>query len=143
MSFHYVLPTVCSVAIGKLAPSGVKQEDAGEKILSVIRSEFGKIDFAESTGKSKSFKRLKLAAKKQEAAYQTRMAGSTKEVSTKAMDCYNWLADIFEVQGNWGEAAVTVGAVPKEIHDWVTSILANMSPSKEGVSAKDAGLVNA
>jgi hypothetical protein len=140
MSYHYVTPTVCSVAIGKLSPKGVKAEDAAAKVISILRSEFGKIEFAESAVKSKAstFKRLKLNAKKQEASYNTRMAGDTKEVSVKAVDTYNWLSDVHEFELTHGVSSLVEVKVPAEIHDWITGHLASMTPSKEGVSAKDA-----
>jgi hypothetical protein len=143
MSYHYVTPSVCSVAIGRLAPKGVKHEDASGKVVAILRAEFGKIEFAESAGKSKGFKRLKLNGKKQEASYNTRMAGDTKEVSVKAIDTYNWLSDVHEFELTHGTGSLVEVKVPAEIHDWLSSHLANMTPSKEGVSARDAGLVSA
>jgi hypothetical protein len=145
MSYHYVTPSVCSVAIGRLAPKGVKHEDASAKVIAILRAEFGKIEFAESAGKSKAstFKRLKLNGKKQEASYNTRMAGDTKEVSVKAIDTYNWLSDVHEFELTHGTGSLVEVKVPAEIHDWLSSHLANMTPSKEGVSARDAGLVSA
>lgn len=132
MSYQIALPTVALVAIhSAYAQQGVTVEDVRGKVEHHLRSELGKVAFAEAAKAAKpgSFKRLKLNAKAREASYSTRMAGSTKEVATKALDLYDWLADVTEFQMEHGDDSLPVVKVPKEIADYCGLLVGTMVPA--------------
>lgn len=139
MSFHYVFPVVCRAAVFALAPAGVTDEDCEKRLLSVLRTELGKVDFKEVVGKSKAFKRLKIDRKANEVGYSAKMGGSSKAVASGALDLYDWLADVYVFESSWGQGSVTV-SVPKEIHGYIGGLLATMKPSLAASVAIDASL---
>jgi len=132
MSYSIVHTHTAKLAVAKLAPQGVSADDAIAKLGSVLGGHLGAIEFAEKSKKGGKPTRLKFNAKAKEASYASRMAGSTADVSAKAIDTYNWLFDCAEYEAQWGAMVHGDGLnVPKQIANWIADALATMKPAAE------------
>jgi hypothetical protein len=126
MSYSVIVPEVVVPALLAIAskenPTYKCGWDAAKKLSNTLYSALAQIEFTEKSAKDGAKpKRLKLQRKKHTASYGTSMGGETKMVSARALDCYEWLWDIEELEQAWPGTVASV-EIPAQLADWLKTL---------------------
>ena len=154
MSYSIVFPTTASNALSSLAPKGVSTEDATARLVSILKTDLGRIKFAPAKGKDGAKpKRLKFVKSKEKddegnpirmAKYSTTVEGDASVAPQRSQDVYDFLWDLYEFEAATGCNADTghVIVFPRHLASYIAKCLETMKPAatgdKEQTSATDA-----